>query len=62
MTLKAEKAGARGSTDLRKSVLANSSEDILRTRRAQYLAEIFAMPADTAVTLADLAFGCAHDA
>lgn len=62
MALKAEKAGARGSTDLRKSVLANSSEDNLRARRAQYLSEIFAMPADTAVTIADLAFGEAqHD-
>lgn len=62
MMLKAEKAGARGSTDLRKAVLANSSEDNLRARRAQYLSEIFAMPADTAVTLADLAFGeIAHD-
>ncbi|MCP1969918.1 MULTISPECIES: hypothetical protein [Bradyrhizobium] len=62
MIQETEKAGAVAGTDLRKTVLANSSEDSLRARRAQYLSEIFAMPADTAVTIADLAFGgAAHD-
>ena len=58
MASEAEKAGpvATG-TDLRNSVLANSSENSLDTLRAQYLAEIFALPASTAVMVAELAFG-----
>ncbi|WP_253601147.1 hypothetical protein [Bradyrhizobium elkanii] len=44
-------------TDLRKSVLANSSENNLDDLRVQYLAEIFALPPSTAVTIAELAFG-----
>jgi hypothetical protein len=58
MASKAKKAGpvATG-TDLRKSVLANSSENSLAILRAQYLAEIFALPASTATTVAELAFG-----
>jgi len=57
MTQKAEKAGAVVGTDLRNSVLANCSENTLDALRAQYLAEVFALPADTAVTIAELAFG-----
>ena len=57
MTQKAEKAGAVVGTDLRNSVLANYSENTLDTLRAQYLAEVFALPADTAATIAELAFG-----
>jgi hypothetical protein len=34
-----------------------NSENSLETLRAQYLAEIFALPADTAATIAGLAFG-----
>jgi hypothetical protein len=58
MAFKAEKAGpvATG-TDLRNTDLAISSENSLDALRAQYLAEIFALPADTAVTIAELAFG-----
>jgi hypothetical protein len=55
----AEKAGpvATG-TDLRKSDLAINSEHIrLEALRAQYLAEIFALPACTAAVIAELAFG-----
>jgi hypothetical protein len=36
---------------------ANNPENNLDTLRAQYLAEIFALPASTAVTVAELAFG-----
>ncbi|BBC00106.1 hypothetical protein [Bradyrhizobium elkanii] len=57
MASKKKKAGAVAGTDLRKSVLANSSENSLDALRAQYLAEIFALPAATAVTIAELAFG-----
>lgn len=58
MALKEVKAGpvATG-TDLRNSVLANCSENSLANLRAQYLAEIFALPTCTAVTIAELAFG-----
>lgn len=59
MASKVVKAGpvATG-TDLRNSDLAINSEHIrLETLRAQYLAEIFALPADTAATIAGLAFG-----
>jgi len=59
MALKAEKAGpvATG-TDLRNSDLAINSEHIrLDTLRAQYLAEIFALPPSTASLVAELAFG-----
>ncbi|MDN4982240.1 hypothetical protein QY049_03240 [Bradyrhizobium sp. WYCCWR 13022] len=46
-------------TDLRNCDLAkiNSEHIRLETLRAQYLAEIFALPASTAVTVAELAFG-----
>ena len=59
MAPKAVKAGpvATGS-DLRKSDLAINSEHIrLDALRAQYLAEIFALPTCTATTIAELAFG-----
>jgi hypothetical protein len=59
MALQAEKAGpvATG-TDLRKPDLAINSEHIrLDALRAQYLAEIFALPTSTAWTVAELAFG-----
>jgi hypothetical protein len=35
----------------------NGLQDNLPERRAQYLSEIFALPAGTAVLLAELAFG-----
>lgn len=57
--LEAVKAGpvATG-TDLRNTDLAITSEHIrLDTLRAQYLAEIFSLPADTAGMIAELAFG-----
>ena len=58
MTLIAEKAGPVAGTDLRNSDLAITSEHIrLGTLRAQYLAEIFALPACTAAMVAELAFG-----
>ncbi|MCA6102776.1 hypothetical protein [Bradyrhizobium australafricanum] len=58
MASKTEKAGAVGTAaDLRKSVLANSSENSLDALRAQYLAEIFGLPANTAQVVAELAFG-----
>ena len=59
MSLEAVKAGpvATG-TDLRKAVLANTSKHIrLEALRVQYLADIFDLPASTAVTVAELAFG-----
>lgn len=44
--------------DLRNTDLAINSDHIrLDTLRAQYLAEVFALPAGTAVTIAELAFG-----
>jgi hypothetical protein len=59
MTSEAVKAGAPTDAGLRSDVQSNtnSSENILDTLRAQYLAEIFALPASTAVTIAELAFG-----
>ncbi|OSJ22137.1 hypothetical protein BSZ19_46970 [Bradyrhizobium japonicum] len=36
---------------------SNTPEYALDTLRAQYLAEIFALPATTALTVAELAFG-----
>lgn len=36
---------------------SNTPEYALATLRKQYLAEIFAMPAETAVTIAELVFG-----
>lgn len=36
---------------------SNNPEYALTHLRAQYLAEIFALPADTACTIAELAFG-----
>jgi hypothetical protein len=57
MAPKAEKAGPMTGTDLRNSVLANSSENNLDALRAQYLAEIFALPVCTATMVAELAFG-----
>lgn len=58
MTLKAEKAGPVAGTDLRNSDLAINSEHIrLDALRAKYLGEIFGLPACTASTVADLAFG-----
>jgi hypothetical protein len=58
MASKAEKAGpvATG-TDLRNSDLAINSENSLDALRVQYLGSIFALPADTAFTIAELAFG-----
>ena len=45
-------------TDLRNSDLAKiCSENSLNALRAQYLAEIFSLPACTAVVVAELAFG-----
>jgi hypothetical protein len=58
MTQKAVKAGPVAGTDLRNPDLAINSEDIrLEALRVQYLAEIFSLPADTACTIAALAFG-----
>lgn len=58
MASKAEKAGPVAGTDLRNSDLTITSEHIrLDTLRAQYLAEIFALPTSTAWTVAELAFG-----
>lgn len=58
MTLKTEKAGPVAGTDLRKSDLAINSEHIrLDALRRNYLAEVFHVPPDTAVVLAELAFG-----
>jgi hypothetical protein len=58
MASTAEKAGPVAGTDLRNSDLAITSEHIrLDTLRAQYLAEIFALPACTATVVAELAFG-----
>jgi hypothetical protein len=57
MTHKAVKAGPVAGTDLRNSVLANSSENSLYTLRAQHLASIFKLPANTAIVVAELAFG-----
>ena len=58
MASKAEKAGpvATG-TDLRKIDPPIISENSLDTLRAQYLAEIFALPPCTATLVAELAFG-----
>jgi hypothetical protein len=36
---------------------SNTSENITSSLRAQYLFEVFALPADTAATIAELAFG-----
>jgi hypothetical protein len=58
MASKAEKAGPVAGTDLRNSDLAITSEHIrLENLRAQYLAEIFALPPCTASMVAELAFG-----
>jgi hypothetical protein len=52
------KAGAVAGTDLRNSDLAINSEHIrLEKLRVQYLAEVFSVPEDTALTIAELAFG-----
>lgn len=59
MTQKAVKAGPVAGTDLRNSDLAINSENNLDALRAQYLAEIFQLPASTALTVAELAFGLA---
>lgn len=58
MASKTVKAGpvATG-TDLRNSDLAINSENSLETLRAQYLAEVFALPPCTASVIAELAFG-----
>ncbi|MBP1297579.1 hypothetical protein [Bradyrhizobium elkanii] len=61
MVSKKKKAGAVAGTDLRITVLANSSENSLDALRAQYLAEIFALPPDTALVVAELAFGEARE-
>jgi hypothetical protein len=57
MASKAEKAGPMAGTDPRNSDLVINSENSLDTLRAQYLAEIFALPACTASMVAELAFG-----
>jgi hypothetical protein len=58
MIHKTEKAGPVVGTDLRNSDLAINSEHIrLDALRAQYLAEIFPLPACTASMVAELAFG-----
>lgn len=58
MALTAEKAGpvATG-TDLRKIDPPIISENSLEALRAQYLAEVFALPPSTAAVVAELAFG-----
>lgn len=48
---------ARGNPVTVQAVGSNIPEYALASLRAQYLAEIFALPADTAVTIAELAFG-----
>lgn len=50
-------AGPVAGTDLWNPVLANCSEDSLDALRAQYLAEVFSLPASTAAMVAELAFG-----
>ena len=58
MASKTVKAGPVAGTDLRNSDLAiKCSENSLEALRAQYLAEIFALPPCTAATVAELAFG-----
>jgi hypothetical protein len=58
MALKAVKAGpVVTGTDLRKIDPPIISENSLDALRAQYLAEIFALPPCTATVLAELAFG-----
>jgi hypothetical protein len=59
MASNAEKAGAMAGTDLRNSDPSkiNSEHIRLDELRKQYLAEVFALPACTAVTIAELAFG-----
>lgn len=58
MISKTEKAGPVAGTDLRKSDLAINSEHIrLEAIRASYLSEVFGLPADTALIVAELAFG-----
>lgn len=63
MAQKAENAGAMAGTDVRNTDLAINSEHIrLENLRAQYLAEVFALPACTAAVIAELAFGEASHA
>ncbi len=58
MTQKKKKVGPVAGTDLRNTVLANTSRHIrLETLRVQYLSEQLHLPAPTAVTIAELAFG-----
>jgi hypothetical protein len=58
MASNAEKAGAMAGTDLRNSDPSkiNSEHIRLENLRAQYLSEVFALPACTAAVIAELAF------
>ncbi|UQD69581.1 hypothetical protein JEY40_26635 [Bradyrhizobium japonicum] len=50
-------AGGRGVPVKVQADGSNNPEYALAQRRKQYLAEIFALPAETACTIAELAFG-----
>jgi hypothetical protein len=50
-------AARRGVPEVSLAACKIDPEISLNTLRAQYLADIFALPADTAITIAELAFG-----